>query len=87
MLVLENGATWELSVIGTAKTSFTITAGSFSQTFSAEKLRAAVAPVLEQCGDHWRVAIEPRDDLSAASLATRNVNEGSTLPPIGRDAF
>jgi hypothetical protein len=52
MLVLENDATWELSVIGTAKTSFTITAGSFSQTFSAEKLRAAVAPVLEQCGDH-----------------------------------
>jgi hypothetical protein len=52
-LMLKNDATWELSVMGNAKNSFTITAGGYARTFSALKLQETVKPVLEKCGDHW----------------------------------
>jgi len=52
-LVIEDDATWELSVMANAKNSFTITAGKYSRTFSASKLKTTIAPVLEKCGDHW----------------------------------
>jgi hypothetical protein len=52
-LVIEDDATWELSEMGSAKKTFTIRAGAFSRTYSASRLREAVAPVLEKCGDHW----------------------------------
>jgi hypothetical protein len=52
-LVVEDDATWELSVMGNAKNSFTFTAGAYSRTFSAVKLKEAVSVVLEKCGDHW----------------------------------
>jgi hypothetical protein len=52
-LVIEDDATWELSVMGKAKNSFTITAGKYSRTFSAVKLKETVATVLSKCGDHW----------------------------------
>ena len=52
-LVIEDDATWELSEIGSAKKTFTIRTGAFSRTYSALRLKEAVAPVLEKCGDHW----------------------------------
>ena len=52
-VMIQNGATWELWVMGKAKTSFTISAGDYTRTFRAENLRKAVEPVLHECGDHW----------------------------------
>jgi hypothetical protein len=52
-VVIENDATWDLSDMGNAKKTFTITAGAYSRTYSASNLKATVAPVLEKCGDHW----------------------------------
>ncbi|WP_369720056.1 hypothetical protein AB8Z38_22915 [Bradyrhizobium sp. LLZ17] len=52
-LVLEDDATWELSVMGAATKSFTLIAGGHARTFSAINLRATVSPVLGRCGDHW----------------------------------
>ena len=52
-LVIEDDATWELSEMGSAKKTFTIRAGPFSRTYSVLRLREAVGPTLEKCGDHW----------------------------------
>lgn len=52
-VMLKNDATWELSVMGNAKYSFTISADGYARKFSAIRLRETVAPVLEKCGDHW----------------------------------
>jgi hypothetical protein len=52
-LMLKNAATWELNVMGHAKTWFTIRAGAYTRTFPAANLRKAVEPVLHACGDHW----------------------------------
>jgi hypothetical protein len=52
-VMLKNSATWELAVMGGAKTSFTIRAGSYTRTFPVTNLRKAVEPVLRACGDHW----------------------------------
>jgi hypothetical protein len=50
-LVIEDDATWELNEMGSAKTTFKITAGAFSRTYSASRLREVVALVLERCGE------------------------------------
>ena len=52
-LAIEDDATWELSEMGSAKKTFTIRAGAISRTYSASRLREAVAPVLKKYGDHW----------------------------------
>jgi hypothetical protein len=44
--MLKNAATWELNVMGDAKSSFTIMAGAYTRTFPAANLRKAVEPVL-----------------------------------------
>jgi hypothetical protein len=52
-VMIKNGATWELSVIGKAKTWFLISVSSYTRTFPAANMRKAVEPVLGACGDHW----------------------------------
>jgi hypothetical protein len=52
-VMLKNAATWELNVMGDAKSTFTIRAGAYTRTFSAANLRKAVEPVLHACGDSW----------------------------------
>jgi len=52
-VMLKNASTWELSVMGDAKKSFTIKAGAYARTFPAPNLRKAVEPVLHACGDGW----------------------------------
>jgi hypothetical protein len=52
-VMLKNAATWELNVMGDAKSTFTIRAGPYTRAFPTANLRKAVEPVLHACGDSW----------------------------------